>query len=71
MRTALKEQNATFPHQQGQPVQNPTARWVFHDFVGIHVLRIPGPWDSIVLNRTAVHQRLLQLLGKPYTRLYR
>jgi hypothetical protein len=52
-------------------VQNPTARWVFHDFVGMHVLRIPGPWDSIVLNLTEVHQRLLQLLGKPYTRFYR
>jgi transposase len=71
MRTALKEQDATFPNQKGQPVQNPTARWVFHDFVGIHVLRIPGQWDSIVLNLTEVHQRLLQLLGKPYTRFYR
>jgi transposase len=71
IRTALKEQDATFPNQKGQPVQNPTARWVFHDFVGIHVLRIPGQWDSIVLNLTEVHQRLLQLLGKPYTRFYR
>jgi hypothetical protein len=71
MRTALKAQDATFPHQQGQPVQNPTARWVFHDVVGIHVLRIPGPWDSIVLNLTEGHQRLLQWLGKPYPRFYR
>jgi transposase len=71
IRTALKEQDATFPNQKGQPVQNPTARWVFHYFVGIHVLRIPGQWDSIVLNLTEVHQRLLQLLGKPYTRFYR
>ena len=71
LRTALKAQDATFPHQKGQPVQNPTARWVFHDFVGIHVLRIPGQWDSIVLNLTEGHQRLLQLLGKPYTRFYR
>jgi transposase len=71
IRTALKEQDATFPNQKGQPVQNPTARWVFHYFVGMHVLRIPGQWDSIVLNLTEVHQRLLQLLGKPYTRFYR
>ena len=71
IRTALKEQDATFPNQKGQPVQNPTARWVFHYFVGIHVLRIPGQWDSIVLNLTEGHQRLLQLLGKPYTRFYR
>jgi hypothetical protein len=31
----------------------------------MHVLRIPGPWDSLGLNLTAVHQRLLPLLGKP------
>jgi transposase len=44
MRTALKDQGATFPHHQGTPVQNPTARWVFHYCGGIHVLLIPGPW---------------------------
>ena len=44
IRHALKDHGATFPHQKGTPVQNPTARWVFHDFVGIHVLFIPGPW---------------------------
>jgi transposase len=71
LRTALKEQDATCPHQQGQPVQHPTARWVFQDFVGIHVLRIPGQWDSIVLHLTEGHQCLLPLLGKPSTRLYR
>jgi transposase len=65
LRTALTEPDATVPHQTGQPVQNPTARWVFHDLVGIQVLRIPGPWDAIVVNLTERHQRLLQLLGKP------
>jgi hypothetical protein len=65
IRTALQVQDATFPKQQGQPVQTPTARWVFHDFVGIHVLLIPGQWSPVVLNLTEAHQRLLQLLGKP------
>jgi transposase len=32
IRQALKEQGATFPNQKGQPVQNPTARWVLHNF---------------------------------------
>jgi transposase len=71
IRTALKEHGATFPTQQGKPVQNPTARWVFHYFVGIHVLRIPGQWDLLVVNLSDEHQPLLQLLGKPYERLYR
>jgi transposase len=71
MRTALKAQDATFPDQKGQPVQNPTARWVFHYFVGIHVLLIPGQWYPLVVNLTEEHRSLLRLLGKPYERLYR
>jgi transposase len=71
IRTALKEHDATFPDQKGKPGQNPTARWVFHYFVGIHVLLIPGQWDPLVVNLTEEHQSLLRLLGKPYERLYR
>jgi transposase len=70
IRQALQTHNATFPNQKGQRVQNPTARWVFHDFVGIHLRCLPGPWP-LVLNLTEEHQHLLQLLGKPYERLYR
>ena len=50
IRQVLQDHDATFPNQQGKPVQNPTARWVFHDFVGIHVLRIPGQWDPVVVH---------------------
>jgi transposase len=71
IRKALKEHEATFPDQKGKRIQNPTARWVFHYFVGIHVLFIPGQWDSLVVNLTEEHQSLLRLLGKPYERLYR
>jgi transposase len=70
IRKALQDHGATFPNQQGTPVQNPTARWVFHYFVGIHVLLIPGQW-SLVLNLTEEHQQLLKLLGTPYERFYR
>jgi transposase len=71
IRTALKEHEATFPDQKGKRIQNPTARWVFHYFVGIHVLRIPGQWEPLVVNLTEEHQSLLRLLGQPYERLYR
>jgi transposase len=71
IRTALKEHGATFPDQKGQPIQNPTARWVFHYFVGIHVLLIPGQWVPLVVNLNEEHQVLLRLLGKPYERFYR
>ena len=70
IRTALKEQAATFPDQKGKRIQNPTARWVFHYFVGIHVLYIPGQ-GLMILNLTDEHQHLLQLLGKRYAWFYR
>jgi transposase len=70
IRTALKAHAATFPDQKGKRIQNPTARWVFHYFVGIHVLFIPGQ-GLMVLNLTDEHQHLLQLLGKRYAWFYR
>jgi transposase len=69
IRTALKAHQATFPNQKGQPVQNPTARWVLQYFVGIHLLLIPGQ-QPFVLNLIDEHQQLLRLLGTPYEALY-
>ena len=71
IRTVLKDHDATFPNQQGKLVQNPTARWVFHYFMGIHVLLISGQWSPLVVNLTEEHQSLLRLLGRPYERFYR
>ena len=70
IRNALKDNEATFPNQKGKRIQHPTARWVFHYFVGIHVLCIPGQ-PYIVINLTEEHQHLLQLLGKRYAWFYR
>ena len=70
IRTALKAHGATFLDQKGKPTQTPTARWVFHSFVGIHVLFIPQQ-GLIVLNLTEEHQRLLELLGTRYAWFYR
>jgi transposase len=69
IRQALNDHEATFPDQQGKRIQHPTARWVFHYFVGIHLLCQTGQWP-IVLNLTEEHQHLLRLLGPPYMRLY-
>ena len=71
IRNVLKEHEATFPDQQGNRIQNPTARWVFHYFGGIHVLFLPEPWAPLIVNLTEEHQSLLRLLGKPYERFYR
>ncbi len=69
IRQALKDHEATFPNQKGKRVQNPTARWVFHYFMGIHLLVAPGQWP-VVLNLTEEHSNLLKLLGKSYMQLY-
>jgi transposase len=69
IRQGLINFQATFPNQKGQPVQNPTARWVFQYFSGIHVLRIPGE-GAFVLNVTDQHRQLLQLLGRSYEAFY-
>jgi transposase len=70
IRHALQEHEATFPDQKGKPTQTPTARWVFHYFVGMHVLYIPGQ-GLFVRNLTDEHLHLLQLLGKRYVWFYR
>jgi transposase len=69
IRQALHDHAATFPDQRGKRIQHPTARWVVHYFVGIHLLCQAGQWP-IVLNLTAEHQHLLRLLGQPYMLLY-
>jgi transposase len=50
IRKALQEHEATFPDQKGKRFQPPTARWVLHDFVGIHLLcrQVNGRWCSIL-----------------------
>ena len=40
IRKALREAKEKFPNQLGQPVANPTARWVFQFFTGIHILTV-------------------------------
>jgi transposase len=69
IRQVLQANDATFPNQKGQRVQNPTARWVFHYFGGIHLLSVSGQWP-LVLHLTEEHGNLLKLLGKPYMQLY-
>jgi transposase len=69
IREALKAHHETFPNQKGQAISNPTARWVFQSFGGIHVLVIE-PLHSLVLNLNPHHLRLLKLLGPRYQQLY-
>jgi transposase len=69
LRRALGEHDETFPDQKGRATQRPTARWVFHAFVGIHVLL--GVTDKpMILNLQAHHLSLLKVMGTDYEALY-
>jgi len=56
-------------NQTGKPINNPTARWVFLYFAGIHVLSIAST-STIVLNLDCHHLALLQALGRHFVDLY-
>jgi transposase len=69
IRRALHVQQESFPDQKGRPSQQPTARWIFHAFIGIHVL-FGVESEPLVLNLHEQHQLVLRLLGAPYIALY-
>lgn len=69
IRQALKHQQVAFVSQKGKLIDNPTARWVFLYFAGIHVLSIAST-STIVLNLDSHHLALLQALGDHFVVLY-
>lgn len=68
-RTLLKEKKLMFPNQLGKPIQNPTMKWIFEYFEGIHILYLPDK-QQIVLNMNEHQKLILQLLGKQYLKYY-
>ena len=69
IRQSLQGNEKTFPNQVGKPVINPTARWVFQYFTGIHLLTI-NEQQVFVLNMNDEHRLLIQLLGNHYQQIY-
>jgi len=69
IRESLKMHQTTFPNQKGQPIDHPTARWVFQFFTGIHLLVMASIGEA-VLNLKQAHQALLVLLGEHFVALY-
>jgi len=60
---------AFFKDQKGKRTRKPTARWVFHCFLGIHLLNV-NQEQKIVLNLNQIHKELLDLLGDSYWTYY-
>ena len=62
IRESLKSNERTVPDQKGKPTDNPTARWVFQLFVGIHMLTLPDG-SKVILNLKQEHRDILDVLS--------
>lgn len=69
IRQGLKKDNLSVLDQKGKTTQNPTARWIFQTFDGIHLLIFPN-LQCDILNCNKQHQRILSILGKEYEAIY-
>ncbi len=65
IRQELKKQGLTIPDQKGKLTHKPTARWVFHLFVGVHILYQQERKLSI-LNLKETHLIIIKILGYQY-----
>ena len=66
----LKDQQQTLPNQVGKEVQNPTARWVFQLFAGIHLLSIQSTGQQLVINLKPIHIKIMKLVGSHVQKYY-
>jgi len=69
IRKALVEEDKTFPNQKNQSIQNPTARWVFQYFSGIHELTISEK-EILIINIKVQQLLILKLLGNGFQKIY-
>ena len=69
IRTELKSQERYFPDMKKKPSQNPTARWVFLCFGGVHEV-VMGNAPPVVTDITEPQQVIIEILGELYRRIY-
>ena len=69
IRYELKKQSRTFPDMKKKPAQNPTGRWVFFCFDGIHVLTINGS-EKHVIGISENQATIISILGSTYQSIY-
>lgn len=69
VRQQLRETQEFFPDQKKRPTQNPTARWIFFCFLGLHLV-ILDKKKSQITNLKERHRIMLRCLGPPYQKMY-
>ena len=69
IRYELKRQSRTFPDMKKKPAQNPTGRWIFCCFEGIHVWTINGT-EKHVVGISESQSTIIFILGQTYQLIY-
>ncbi|GAA3715420.1 hypothetical protein GCM10022421_23770 [Oceanisphaera sediminis] len=69
IRQSLRQKDLSFPDMKNKSSQNPTARWVFLCFSGIHELSV-GDETPLIINLQPPQQTILEALGKRYLGIY-
>lgn len=69
VREKLRENSENFLDQKRKPTQNPTARWVFFCFLGLHIVYVDGKKREVT-NLKPRHHTILRCLGPPYQKMY-
>ena len=69
IRTELKAQSRFFPDMKYKDSQNPTARWVFFCFQGIHELSV-NESQVIIVNIKERNTTIIDCLGETYRQIY-
>ena len=69
IRTELSAKEVYFPNLKYKPCQNPTARWVFFCFQGIHILTISEE-EQVVLNIKERNRIIIDCMGPTYQKIY-
>ena len=68
LRMALSEKNKTVLNQLKKPIQNPTLRWIFQCFQGIHWVGSDN--GSRIINLTLERERILRFFGATTCKYY-
>ncbi len=69
IRTELKAQSRFFPNMKYKDSQNPTARWVFFCFQGIHELTV-NEEQTMIVNIKQRNTTIIECLGETYRQIY-
>ena len=69
LKRELKAQSVHFPDLKYKPTQNPTARWVFFCFQGVHVLII-SQQQKIVVNLQERNKVIIDCMGSIDQKIY-